>query len=663
MQSSLPPTPWLSRRRTLQVRLWARLSPLPPLMVAILFDNSVPSGKTIRTNVLKRGPWDFLKYLFALEQADPNRTIHDYFFQHMCIWVHIHNIPLSLMTAALARVLGASVGKVIMTDTRLEDGNMGEFMRVRVLFDTSKPFRRCVVLSRPDAKASMCPLQYERLPLFCHGCGLIGHSVLVCPTTPKMEGQKFQYGAWLRAPLPKRSATRPRGRLSVVDDDLDAHVPGRAITDNILVAHEIVHTLHTSVSRSSQGAFFKLDMEKAFDRVEVRVRGALPEAFLPQRGLRQGDPLSPFLFLFCTEGLSAALIAAQREGRLPGVRASKHRPPVNHLLFADDSLVFLRNDMSEKVNFSKSTAYFSPRTLFEHRLAVHEALGVREVSDPGIYLGVPLLIGKNKYVAFGHYRDKKCPDLFVDFGGQGRARPVAGPSWPGPISVCLKLQGDGFKDLHLFNIALLGKQLWRLLSAPGSLLYRTLRAPDGDLLHASAPARSSFAWKGLHHAMSRLRDGFYWTLGIDSQGDHDSGIYTVHSGYLFLRRPSSPFAPPLRLWKILAKLPAVPKVRSFGWRCGRDVLLVGSRLRDAGLSDGACPLCGSGFEDTLHAIRDCQDATSALRQAGFADTLLSTDQTTTVDWLGFAASSLSEFVSPAPHPPLGSLEASEYMSA
>ncbi|KAL4319556.1 hypothetical protein GQ457_18G009470 [Hibiscus cannabinus] len=175
-----------------------------------------------RSNVLKRGPWDFQKYWFALEQADPNRTIHDYSFQHMCIWVRIHNIPLSLMTAALARALGASVSKVIMTDTHLEDGNMGEFMRVQVLFDTSKPLCRCVVLSRPDAKASLCPLQYERLPLFFHGCGLIGPSVLACPTTPKVEGQKFQYGAWLCAPLPKRSASWPRGRLSVVGDDTDA---------------------------------------------------------------------------------------------------------------------------------------------------------------------------------------------------------------------------------------------------------------------------------------------------------------------------------------------------------------------------------------------------------------------------------------------------------
>ncbi|KAL4347259.1 hypothetical protein GQ457_17G000100 [Hibiscus cannabinus] len=105
------------------------------------------------------------------------------------------------------------------------------------------------------------------------------------------------------------------------------------------------------------------------------------------------------------------------------------------------------------------------------------------------------------------------------WSGKGSARGWPLVAWD---DICLPKAagGIGFKDLHLFNIALLGKQIWRLLSAPGSLLYRTLRAkyfPDGDLFSASAPARSSFAWKGLHRAMLHLRDGFYWTLGIDSQ--------------------------------------------------------------------------------------------------------------------------------------------------
>ncbi|KAL4380028.1 hypothetical protein GQ457_02G041970 [Hibiscus cannabinus] len=172
-----------------------------------------------RDNVLKRGPWDFQKHWFALEPPDPACTIHDYAFRYMCIWVRIHNIPLSLMTEALARTLGACIGKVVMTDTRLEDGNMGEFLRVCVSLDTTKPLRRCVTLSHSNAKVVLCPLQYECIPIFCHGCGLIGHIVLQCPTTPRGDDQKLQYGAWLRAPLPKRLyVARPRGRVSVVKD-------------------------------------------------------------------------------------------------------------------------------------------------------------------------------------------------------------------------------------------------------------------------------------------------------------------------------------------------------------------------------------------------------------------------------------------------------------
>ncbi|KAL4281807.1 hypothetical protein GQ457_03G016970 [Hibiscus cannabinus] len=561
------------------------ITEINPIFFLIAFASS-----SNKDNVLKRGPWDFQKHWFALEHADPACTIHDYAFRYMCIWVRIHNIPLSLMTEALARTLGACIGKVVMTDTRLEDGNMGEFLRVHVSLDITKPLRSVCcsphgrvsivkdtdlpplslapsVASSPPASASAAAASVPT-PVASDAAAPMPVSAPVGPAssdTPVTAGRTAAVSAPLSVPFPHGEVLVNRMKSvlpNCISSTQAAFVQGRAITDNILVTHELVHILHTLVSRSSQGAVFKLDMEKAFDRVEwpflkpvmlrlsfaqpwvdlimrcvssvssrVRLRGTLSEAFLPRHGLRQGDPLSPFLFLFYTEGLSAALTAAQCEGRLPGVCASKHGPPMNHLLFAYDSLVFLRNDLSEfhylkdilstysavsdqKVNFSKSTACFSPRTPPEYRVAVHEALGVQEVSDPGIYLGVPLLIGKNKYATFGRYRDKMDT-----------------------------------------------------------------------------------------RALSRLRDGFFWTLGVDSQvrmfrdswggsspvaitdssvDDEElplrcrdfmiPGLYTVRSSYLFLRSPSSPFAPPPRLWKILAKLLAVPKVRSFGWLCGRDAL-------------------------------------------------------------------------------------------
>ncbi|KAL4283764.1 hypothetical protein GQ457_16G018170 [Hibiscus cannabinus] len=350
----------------------------------------------------------------------------------------------------------------------------------------------------------------------------------------------------------------------------------------------------------------------------------------------------------------------------------------------------------QKVNFSKSTAYFSPHTPPEYRVAVHEALGVQEVSDPGIYLGVPLLIGKNKYVAFGRYRDKmdtrvsKWSNLLLSFSGREVLIKSIAQALPQYVMSCYLLPcslveemswsirrfwwsgkgsahgwpfvawadlcqskaagGMGFKDLHLFNITLLGKQLWRLLSEPGSLLYRTFRAkyfPDGDLLHASVPACSSFAWKGLHCALSCLRDGFHcrdfmvgWTVSF--------GVIMTRAFILFALSISSfgvpphPSPPPPRLWKILAKLSAVPKVRSFGWHCGRDALPVGSHLRDAGLSDGACLLCGASLEDTLHALRDCPDSSLALRQAGFDTPLLLSGHDSAMGWLDFSTSVLSQ---------------------
>ncbi|KAA3460177.1 reverse transcriptase [Gossypium australe] len=72
----------------------------------------------------------------------------------------------------------------------------------------------------------------------------------------------------------------------------------------------------------------------------VVLNGQKGDIFQPSRGLRQGDPISPFLFLICGEGLSSLMRKAVQEGHLKGVKASRRGPQISHLLFADDCILF-----------------------------------------------------------------------------------------------------------------------------------------------------------------------------------------------------------------------------------------------------------------------------------------------------------------------------------
>ena len=67
----------------------------------------------------------------------------------------------------------------------------------------------------------------------------------------------------------------------------------------------------------------------------------------PTRGIRQGDPLSPFLFLLCTEGLNGLINMAADKDHIKGYALCRNSPRLTHLLFADDSLLFCRATIQE----------------------------------------------------------------------------------------------------------------------------------------------------------------------------------------------------------------------------------------------------------------------------------------------------------------------------
>ena len=79
----------------------------------------------------------------------------------------------------------------------------------------------------------------------------------------------------------------------------------------------------------------------------VRINGQPCHLIQPIRGLRQGDPLSPYLFLICAEGLSALLHQATHRKAIKGVAALTWGPRVSYLFFANDSLVFGRASVND----------------------------------------------------------------------------------------------------------------------------------------------------------------------------------------------------------------------------------------------------------------------------------------------------------------------------
>ena len=87
-------------------------------------------------------------------------------------------------------------------------------------------------------------------------------------------------------------------------------------------------------------------------RYSVKFNGKLLEVFTPSRGLRQGDPLSSFLFLFIADALSALISKSVDEGNLKGVSICRGAPIISHLLFADDTMLFFEAS-GEQANIVK----------------------------------------------------------------------------------------------------------------------------------------------------------------------------------------------------------------------------------------------------------------------------------------------------------------------
>ncbi|KAJ9562241.1 hypothetical protein OSB04_007401 [Centaurea solstitialis] len=382
----------------------------------------------------------------------------------------------------------------------------------------------------------------------------------------------------------------------LVGKSQSAFIPGRRIVDNILMAHELVIGYHLNSGKPR--CAFKIDLRKAYDMVDWRflcnmltgfgfhpvmvawikemvttttysvvVNGESSGFFHGKRGIRQGDPLSPYLFTLVMEGFSMILKQCIEE-----TNQFQHHPgcfdiDLTHLCFADDLFVFTGGDVAsveilkkalflfEKKaglapNLSKSDVFFG-NVPDATKDAILECLPFRMGSFPIRYLGVPLSPVFLKVSEYGGLIDRVKQRIqnwkvkSLSFGGRRQLVISVLQSlqlyWMAifvfPSSVLHELEvlfraflwsqgesiqgkcrvawdivcrsrdcgGLGIKNLTLWNRALIAKNLWDIISDRPTLWVAWVRRLIGHATNFWI-IRTNNSWSWVLRKMMALKD-------------------------------------------------------------------------------------------------------------------------------------------------------------
>ena len=228
---------------------------------------------------------------------------------------------------------------------------------------------------------------------------------------------------------------------SVVGDVQMAFIKGRHIIDGPLLVNEIISW---AKKHKKKLLLLKVDFEKAFDSLSwsflqsimaqmgfgekwrkwihsclnsafasVLINGSPTSEFKLERGLRQGDPLSPFLFILAVEALNVVFLEARNKSIFLGAEVGKDKVPISHLQFADDALIVghwsLPNarNLSRiltcfhlasglKINFNKSKLFGIGVSSSELN-SIASSIGCQPSLLPCTYLGLPIGANMSRY--------------------------------------------------------------------------------------------------------------------------------------------------------------------------------------------------------------------------------------------------------------------------
>ena len=236
-----------------------------------------------------------------------------------------------------------------------------------------------------------------------------------------------------------------------------AFIKGRKIQDHIALAHELTQSLQKGAK--GKGICLKLDISKAFDKLSwdflfkaldffrfsrawsslihecvcsskgyVLINREPTSYFAVGSGLRQEDPLSPYLFILAEEILSQNIDYLVSQQYVTPIYRAPASPSICHLMFADDILLFFKAfprsikaikeileayqlAAGQHFNLRKSHVLFGNRRQ-SFKVRVSRSLGISQAFFPVKYLGVPLVIGSPKAQYFESLKDSFRQRLF-----------------------------------------------------------------------------------------------------------------------------------------------------------------------------------------------------------------------------------------------------------
>jgi hypothetical protein len=216
----------------------------------------------------------------------------------------------------------------------------------------------------------------------------------------------------------------------------------------------------------------------------------------------------------------------------------------------------------QEINLTKSEVFFSRNLSIAAQEDLSRIMGVRHVLGTGNYLGLPSMIGRKKRDIFAYIKDRiwrrinswrgralsragkevmiksvlqAIPSYVMGvylllestikdiermmnsfwWGGGANRRGIRWLAWD--RMTCPKVVGGmGFRDLHAFNLSMIAKQGWNIMTKPHTLvakLYKARYFPNSSFFDSKIGHNPSYAWRGIWKSRQILMHGCRWSIG------------------------------------------------------------------------------------------------------------------------------------------------------